>query len=283
MQPSPPQLDPEFEALLEFLKSSRGCDLTNYKRSTLKRRFRVRMEAVNINNYQSYFKYLESNAQEYIALLNEIFVNFTYFFRDKEAWDYLAQNIIPQIVSNKQADEPIRIWSAGCAAGQEIYSLLILFAEIVGIEFCLKRVKAFATDVDEAAISQARQRTYSKKEIAGIPPNLLKKYFTKIEKNYIFERKLRQSIIFGCHDLAKDAPISKIDLLLCRNVLMYFEKQTQEAILTRFHFALKNTGFLFLGNIDLLIHERQIFTPINLKHRMYVKEENLEIENLLIL
>ncbi|MFB2976891.1 CheR family methyltransferase [Microseira sp. BLCC-F43] len=274
-----PEANPEFEALLDYLNRSRGCDLTGYKRSTLMRRFRQRMQNIKIDNYQSYLQYLQYHPQEYLDLLNEVLINVTSFFRDREAWGYLAAEILPKILASKQPDELIRVWSAGCAAGQEIYSLLILLAEALGIESCLKRVQCFATDADEAALQQARRGTYSDLEIASIPPNLLEKYFEQTEQGYVFHPKLHSTIIFGHHDLTQDAPMSKIDLLACRNVLMYFNPETQASILVRFHFALKNTGFLFLGKSETLINRRQIFTPINFQHRVYAKSLKLELED----
>ncbi|HAZ43442.1 MAG TPA: chemotaxis protein CheR [Cyanobacteria bacterium UBA11371] len=274
-------MNPEFEALLDYLDRSRGCDLTGYKRTTLMRRFRGRMQDIKIDNYQSYLQYLQHHPDEYQYLLNEVLINVTSFFRDRDAWDYLAAEIVPKIIANKQPHEPIRVWSAGCAAGQEIYSLLILLAEALGIESCLKRVQCYATDADEAALQQARKATYSDLEIASIPPHLLEKYFEQTEQGYVFHPTLHSTIIFGHHDLAQDAPMSKIDLLACRNVLMYFNPETQASILVRFHFALKNTGFLFLGKSETLINRRPIFTPINLKHRVYTKSLKLELDDYL--
>ncbi|HAX77084.1 MAG TPA: chemotaxis protein CheR [Cyanobacteria bacterium UBA11372] len=276
-----PEANPEFEALLDYLKHSRGCDLTGYKRSTLMRRFRQRMQNINIDSYQSYLQYLQHHPQEYLDLLNDVLINVTSFFRDRDAWDYLAAEIVPKIIANKQPHEPIRVWSAGCAAGQEIYSLLILLAEALGIESCLERVQCFATDADQAALQQAQRATYSDLEIASIPPHLLEKYFEQTEQGYVFHPTLHSTIIFGRHDLAQDAPMSKIDLLACRNVLMYFNPETQASILVRFHFALKNTGFFFLGKSELLLNRRQIFNPINLKHRIYAKSLKLELEDYL--
>lgn len=273
------QANLELEALLDYLKHNRGCDLTGYKRPTLMRRFEHRMQSINIDNYPSYLQYLQSHSQEHLALLNDVLINVTSFFRDHDAWDYLAAEIVPKIIASKQLDEPIRVWSAGCAAGQEIYSLLILLAEALGIESCLERVQCYATDVDEAALGQARQATYSDVDITGMPSNLLEKYFEQTKRGYVFQPNLRRTIIFARHDLAKDAPMSKIDLLMCRNVLIYFNPEAQASILVRFHFALKNTGFLFLGKAEALTNPRQIFTPINLKQRVYAKGLGLELED----
>lgn len=273
------EITPEFEALLDYLKHNRGCDLTVYKPSTLMRRFQYRMQSIKIDSYQGYLKYLQSHSEEHVALLNDVLINVTNFFRDPDDWSYLAAEIIPKILANKQPDEPIRVWSAGCAAGQEIYSFLILLAEALGIESCLQRVYCYATDADELALTQARQGIYSALEVSGIPPNLLQKYFQQTEQGYIFYSELRRRIIFGRHDLSKDAPMSKIDLLICRNVLIYFNPEIQTSVLIRFHFALQKTGFLFLGKSEMLVNRRQIFTPISMQHRIYVKGLHLDLKD----
>lgn len=272
------EANPAFEALLDYLKHSRGCDLTGYKRSTLMRRFQHRMQSININSYQSYRQHLQSDSSEWLALLDDVLINVTTFFRDRDAWVTLANEIIPQIIASIEPQEPIRVWSAACASGPEVYSLIILFAEALGIESCLQRVKFYATDVDEAALEQARQGIYQPREITEIPPSLLEKYFEQTEQGYVFHPQLRRPIIFGRHNLASDAPISKIDLLVCRNALMYFNADTQANILIRFHFALKNNGFLFLGNAETLITKRQIFTSVNLKHRIFAKGLKLGVD-----
>ena len=268
----------DFEALLNYLKHSCGCDLTRYKHSTLMRRFAVRMLEIKIDNYQDYLHYLQNHPQESTALLDTVLINVTNFFRDRDAWDYLADKIIPQIIANKEPQEPIRVWSAACASGEEVYSLMMLFAEALGIESCLQRVKCYATDIDEAALEQAQQGFYQPKEVKDIPPHLLEKYFEQTERGYVFHPTLRSTILFGRHNLAEDAPMSKIDLLACRNALMYFNLETQATILIRFHFALKNNGFLFLGNAETASANRPIFTPVNLKHRIFAKGLKLGVE-----
>ena len=286
------EANPEFEALLDYLKHNRGCDLTGYKRSTLMRRFQHRMHSININSYQSYRQHLQSEPSEWLALLDDVLINVTTFFRDSEAllpsadrdaWVTLANEIIPQIIASKKPDEPIRVWSAACASGPEVYSLIILFAEALGIESCLQRVKFYATDIDEDALEQARQGIYQLREVTEIPLHLLEKYFEQTEQSYIFHPQLRRTIIFGRHNLVSDAPISKIDLLVCRNALMYFNADTQAKILIRFHFALNNNGFLFLGKAETLTTKKQIFTPVHLKHRIFAKGLKLGVDEHLLL
>jgi two-component system CheB/CheR fusion protein len=273
----------EFEALLDYLKHNQKCDLTGYKRSSLMRRFQHRMQSINIDSYQSYLQHLQTHSEEYLALLDDVLINVTSFFRDHDAWEYLATEIVPKIIANKQPNEQIRVWSAGCSTGQEVYSLLILLAEALGIEACLQRVQCFATDADKAALWQARQGTYSELEVATIPADLREQYFEQTERGYVFHSKLRRMVVFADHDLIQDAPMSKIDLLMCRNVMIYFNLKAQTAILVRFHFALKNTGFLLLGKTESVINRRQIFTPISLKHRLYAKVLKLELDDFLLI
>ncbi|MDM9385569.1 CheR family methyltransferase [Chlorogloeopsis sp. ULAP01] len=278
--------NPDFEALLHYLKQNCGCDLTGNKRDSLMRRFQRRMQQLGIENYISYLQYLKADPQECTPLLNTVLINFSGFFRDRDAWDYLANQIIPQIITTKQPQERIRVWSAGCASGEEVYTLVMLLAEILGIEQYLQRVQMFATDVDKDALKQAWQGSYKNNEVAGIPSQLLSKYFEQTEQGYVFCSQLRRSIIFGRHNLAVDAPMSKIDLLVCRNVLIYFQRETQASIFVRFHFVLTDKGFLFLGNSESLTNQKQIFIPVSLKHRIFTKSKDQKLglnEHLLLL
>jgi two-component system CheB/CheR fusion protein len=285
--------NPEFEALLDYIKQNCGCDLTLYKRPSLMRRFQHRMQQLKIENYAHYLQYLQEHPQECSSLLDTILINYSGFFRDRpsgvgasrhhDCWDYLANQIIPQIITRKQPHEKIRVWSAGCASGQEVYTLAMLLAESLGIEQYLQRVQIFATDLDEDALKQARRASYSNQEVADIPSELLSKYFEQIEQRYVFHAKLRRTILFGRHDLALDAPMSKIDLLVCRNVLIYFQPETQATVLVRFHFALTDNGFLFLGNSESMTNNKQIFTPVSLKHRIFAKGQKLTLQDHLLI
>jgi two-component system, chemotaxis family, CheB/CheR fusion protein len=273
----------EFEVLLGYLKQHCDCDLTSYKRGSLMRRFQYRLQQLGIENYGKYLQYIQDHPEESIALFNTVLINFSGFFRDRDSWNYLANTIIPQIIASKQPNERIRVWSAGCASGQEVYTLVMLLVEALGIEQYLQRVQIFATDVDDNALHEARQASYNRMEVADIPSGLLSKYFDSTEEGYVFQFILRRVIIFGHHDLAKDAPMSKIDLLVCRNVLIYFTPETQATIMVRFHFALTDSGFLFLGNSESSTEGKKIFTPFSLKHRIFTKGENLSWkEHLLI-
>jgi two-component system CheB/CheR fusion protein len=226
---------PSFEALLQYLKRTRGFDFANYKRAGLARRFEKRMQTVGMpdGDFAAYQDYLEVHPEEFAHLFNTILINVTGFFRDPTAWDYLAAVVVPEIVSKKRDGDPIRVWSAACASGEEAYSLAILFAEAMGTEAFCERVKIYATDVDEDALNTARQASYGPREIAGVSPPLLKKYFEPSNGRFVFHKDMRRCVIFGRHDLFEDAPISRVDMLACRNALMYFNAEAQGRILTR--------------------------------------------------
>jgi two-component system CheB/CheR fusion protein len=275
--------DSDFEQLIEYIKQSRGFDFTGYKRSSLMRRVTKRMQGVGIENYNDYQDYLEIHQEEFIHLFNTLLINVTTFFRDRVAWDFIADEIVPRILSTKEPNEIIRLWSAGCASGQEAYTLAMIFAEKLGFDQFRDRVKIFATDIDEEALNQARSGSYNAKEIEEIPEPLLSKYFEVIDNRCTFRKDLQRSIIFGRNNLVQDAPISRIDLLVCRNTLMYFNAETQLKILARFHFALNNGGVLFLGKAETLLSQSQNFTPIDLKRRIFAQVQRGNSRNRLLM
>ncbi|HDR73209.1 MAG TPA: PAS domain-containing protein [Methanoculleus sp.] len=263
--------DEPFERLLDYVKLHRGLDFTGYKRSSLRRRVQKRMHEVKIKEFDEYQDYLEVHPEEFAALFNTILINVTAFFRDKPAWDYLAGEIVPRIVNSLEEDEPIRIWSAGCASGEEAYTIAIIMAESMGMEAFKRRVKIYATDVDEEALEIARHASYPEKRMEPVPIELREKYFVREGDRSVFLSDLRRSVIFGRHDLVQDAPISRLDLIVCRNTLMYFIAETQAKILERFHFALKDSGFLFLGKAEMLLTHARLFKPETLKHRVFTR------------
>nr|WP_221379427.1 CheR family methyltransferase [Actinoplanes polyasparticus] len=265
MQPT----DPEFEALLAYLKEARGFDFTGYKRSSLIRRVNRRMNQVDIADYQEYADYLQVHPGEFTALFNTILINVTGFFRDPEAWEYLSKDVLGPMIAAKPTGSPIRVWCAGCASGEEAYTLAMALSELLGFEAFKDRVKIYATDVDEEQLNEARQATYGERELEAVPLELAERYFEPSNGRFAFRKDMRRSVIFGRNDLVQDAPISRIDLLTCRNTLMYLNAETQATILGRFHFALRDEGVLFLGKAEMLLSHTHLFTPIDLKRRVF--------------
>ena len=265
------QLNGDFEAVLLYLKESRGFDFTGYKRTSLARRVRRRMSQVGIDNFPEYIDHLQVNAEEFNALFNTILINVTSFFRDPDAWEFLRSDLVPGLLAERSPEDQVRIWSAGCASGEEAYTLAMVFAEAIGVDRFRQRVKIYATDVDEEALGQARHAAYPESAIENVPEPMVRSYFERQGSQYIFRKDLRRSVIFGRNDLVQDAPISRIDLLVCRNTLMYFNAETQSKILGRLHFALAPRGLLFLGKAEMLLSHTRIFDPVDLKRRVFRK------------
>ena len=268
-----------FQALIDFIKRSRGFDFTGYKPTSLMRRIGKRVETIGLQTFGDYMDYLEVHPEEFSSLFNTILINVTDFFRDGEAWNYLVAEVIPKIIAEKPQDQSLRIWSAGCASGQEAYTLAMALAEALGEEQFHQRVKIYATDVDEEDLSHARQGVYKEKELESIPTELRAKYFEVAGTRCTFRAEPRRTVIFGRHDLIQDAPISRLNLLVCRNTLMYFNAETQNRVLARFHFALNDNGFLFLGKAEMLLTQANLFAPVNLKGRIFSKLPQPSLRN----
>ncbi len=266
-----PELAQEFEELLGVLKRSRGFDFTGYKRASLMRRVRHRMAEVGDETFEQYVDRLELHAEEFTALFDTVLINVTGFYRDTAAWEQLRERVIPRILAAKGDDANIRIWSAGCASGEEVYGLAMLFGEALGDVDFRRRVKIYATDVDEDALAQARAATYSDAQLQAVPRDLRQKYFEPAGTQWSFRRDLRRSVICGRNDLTVDAPISRVDLLVCRNTLMYFTADARASILRRFHFALADTGILFLGKAEMVLSHGESFVPVDLDSRIFEK------------
>lgn len=229
------------------------------------------MQAVGLKSYAEFADLLERSPAEFDQLCNTVLINVTAFFRDGIPWDARGADILPRILEVKQPGDPIRVWSARCASGEEAYTLAIPVAEASGVDAFRERVKIYATDVDEEALNVARHASYTDKDVEGVPGPLLEKYSERHENRHVFRKDLRRGLIFGRNDLIQDAPISRIDLLVCRNTLMYFNAATQERVLARFHFALTEHGYLFLGRAETLLAHTDSFTPVDLQRRIFTK------------
>jgi len=263
--------DEEFEALLDFIKENRGFDFTGYKRPSLRRRIAKRMQDVGSDDYATYLERLHGDENEFAALFDTILINVTRFFRDPQAWQYIVSDALPRLIEQKRPDETFRFWSAGCATGEEAYTLAILLAEALGEEALRERVKIYATDLDEAALSDGRHAVYSSAELEDVPAELRGRYFEEANGRATLRADIRRAVIFGRNDLLLDPPISRIDLIVSRNTLMYFGAEAQRKILANFHFALNPDGVLFLGRSEVLLTRSNLFVPIDLKRRVFAK------------
>ncbi len=256
------------DAILHKMFSSRGFDFRDYKMSSLQRRISRRMDILEISSLAEYSEYLEANPDEYKALFTAILVSTTQFFRDMEAWTFVRENVLPEIT--ERCDE-IRIWSAGCASGEEPYSVAMFLADMLGDDLLKRPVKIYATDLDEASLKFARSGTYTLDQLAVVSEDMRNKYFVRRGDVYTIARDIRDLLIFSRHNLMSDPPIPRIDLLLCRNVLIYFNRELQLRIIPKLQYALNDNGYLWLGRAETLVADVHSLKPLNTKWRIFMK------------
>jgi two-component system, chemotaxis family, CheB/CheR fusion protein len=271
-----------FEALLDFIKRNRGFDFTGYKRPSLARRVAKRMGAIGIDDYGDYMDFLAMHPDEFVPLFDTILINVTSFFRDPAAWEYVSTEIVPRLLEEKPDDAPIRVWSVGCATGEEAFTAAMVLAEALGDDAYRERVKVYATDVDDGALSHGRHAVYTSKDVESVPEPLRQKYFEQLDGRFVFRTDLRRAVVFGRNDLLQDPPISRIDLLVARNTLMYFTPEAQAAVLATFHFALNQSGYLFLGKSEVLLTRSNLFVPVDLRRRLFRPVTKLSLRDRLL-
>ena len=254
--------------LLEWLAQERNLDLRGYKTGSLERRFRHRMFQVKVGSFREYLDYIRKHPGEVNDLFNTVLINVTHFFRDPQAWEVLRRDALPELVARLEPGATLRAWSAGCATGEEAYSLAILLAEEFGPRIKNYDVKIYATDLDEDALNVARRGEYPMEKLRHVRPEWQQKYFQSDHRSRI-NREIRRLCMFGRGNLASDAPISHVQLLICRNVLIYFEPDVQRKILKRLHYALEPGGVLMLGKSESQVTQSSQFRTIHSKWRIF--------------
>jgi len=260
------------QALREIFTEIRmrtGHDFTNYKRPTLLRRIERRINIQNLPDLPSYVAYMHQNPEETTALLKDLLISVTNFFRDKKAFEVIETEILPMLLKGKNSENQLRIWVAGCATGEEAYSLAILCAEKVSGFIEAPKIQIFATDIDDAAIAQAREGLYSINDLADVSPERLRRFFIKDGDEYRIRREVRETIMFANHNFLKDPPFSHLDLISCRNVMIYLNHVAQERIAETFHFALNPGGFLFLGSSESVDGATDLYANYNRENHIF--------------
>ena len=243
----PPSEEETFKRILAFLRVRTGHDFLRYKRSTIYRRLARRMQVCKADTLCEYLDVLKLKPEELQSLFHDLLISVTTFFRDPEAFDALAQRVLPKLYDMDGQAAPIRVWAPGCASGEEAYSLAMLFAEEGKRRGVAREVQIFASDLDSIALSIARDGLYPQAIEADVSEERLRKYFKKEDEHYRVGRQIREMVLFAAHSLLKDPPFSRLDLISCRNVLIYLEKDLQQQVLSTFNYALKPGGYLFLG------------------------------------
>lgn len=263
-----------------ILKNASGIDFTYYKRSTILRRIERRMLVTHSSTLAEFAHLLGDNPEEVQILAKEILIGVTNFFREPAFFEKLKYNAVYKIVERAKEEEPIRVWSAGCSTGEEAYSIAILFREVME-ELNVKRdVKIFATDVDSRAIEQAGKGVFSENIIDDVTPTRLAKYFLKVGDQYQISKDIRRMIVFATHNMFSDPPFGKLDLISCRNVMIYFQPVMRRGLFAIFHQALKNGGFLFLGKSETAGEYVNLFKPVCSAEKIYVHKAEGKVEDL---
>ncbi|MBV9408040.1 MAG: PAS domain-containing protein [Candidatus Eremiobacteraeota bacterium] len=258
------------QRLLIEIRSGSGIDFRLYKTPTILRRLARLMAAGGFSDLGHYLTHLRAHPEEYSRLIRSLLINVTEFFRDPELYEYLRDEIIPDLLSHA-ADHgnELRLWSAGCATGEEAYSLAILVSEALGERLNDFHVRIFATDLDDDAIAFARRGVYPETALSEMPPELVARYFTKLDEGFEVKKNIRNLTVFGIHDLAQRSPFPRIDLCLCRNVLIYFTKELQQRTLQLFAFSLREDGYLVLGKAETTSPLPEYFKPLHRIFKVY--------------
>jgi PAS domain S-box-containing protein len=255
--------------VLTLLKVRTGHDFHNYKRPTLLRRIARRLQVHELADISGYLHLLRERSEEIQALLRDLLISVTNFFRDKDAFSALELEVIPRLFTNKTANDTVRVWSCGCATGEEAYSLAMLLSEYASKQPDAPRLQVFATDINDDAIRTAREGRYDETLVADVSPERLARFFFKDGDLYRVKKEIRDLVLFAPHNVLRDPPFSKLDLIACRNLLIYLNRETQEKILELFHFALRPNGFLFLGVSETAENVPKLFSVLDKKQHLY--------------
>jgi two-component system CheB/CheR fusion protein len=267
--PSPPIALNGINRILQQLRASTGHDFSLYKKSTITRRIQRRMLQNDIADTETYLRYLKGHPSEIASLFKELLINVTNFFRDPEAFVALKQDILPTLFENKPDDYVFRAWVAGCATGEEAYSIAMVLHELMDEKHYAFKVQIYSTDLADDTITTARAGFYPPNITLGVSPERLRRFFIKEDGGYRVKKEIREMIVFATQNIIKDPPFTKLDLLSCRNLMIYLEPELQNRLIPTFHYALKPEGVLFLSPSESIGNHIELFTPLNRKWKFY--------------
>lgn len=272
--PEKPDKRPEEQqrALQEIftqLRQRTGHDFSNYKRPTLLRRIARRINVRALPGFAAYAAFCQAHPEETQALLRDLLISVTHFFRDPATFEYLGNEILPRLLKDKKAHDQLRIWVLGCATGEEAYSVAMVCAERMLGTIDEPRLQIFATDIDATAIAKAREGVYTLNDAADVSPERLRRFFTLEGENFRIRQEIRESVLFANHNVLRDPPFSRLDLVTCRNILIYLDHAAQKRVLETLHFALNSGGYLFLGTSESIDGANSLYIPVNREHRIF--------------
>ncbi len=262
-----------FETILGMLRRNTDYDFHSYKSGTVERRIRRRMGLQQIETLEDYAAHMRETPDEAAELFHDLLIGVTRFFREPEAWDALSELVIGPLVASRAGRDPIRVWVPGCASGEEAYTLAITIFERLGALGSPRPVQIFATDLNARAIEAARSGAYPASIAGDVPPAILAKYFVAEEDGYRVVQRLRETVVFAAQNVISDPPFSKLDLITCRNLMIYLQPEVQQRVIEMFHFALAADGCLFLGNSESADRPRRLFEALDKTNRIYRRRD----------
>ncbi|MBK1990604.1 PAS domain-containing protein [Sphaerospermopsis aphanizomenoides BCCUSP55] len=258
--------------IFHLLRAATGVDFSHYKQTTLKRRILRRMILYRLDKLEDYVEYLQKNPAEVTALYQDVLITVTSFFRDLEAFEALKTKVFPVLAEGRKPDSPFRIWVAGCSTGEEAYSIAISLLEFLTNQGINIPIQIFATDINEVAIEKARTAIYKPSQVADISPERLGRFFIQVEGGYQISKPVRELCVFARQNLISDPPFSRMDLITCRNVLIYLSSTVQKKVLPMFHYGLKPTGFLMLGTSETVGEFSELFALVDKRYKIYSRK-----------
>jgi len=262
------------QVIIKQIHRLTGVDFSHYKINTIKRRIVRRMILHKIETLDEYSVYLKHHTAEIQQLYKDLLINVTAFFRDSEAHEHLRKHIFPRLAKQKAPDEPFRLWIPACSTGQEAYSLAMLLMEVLGERAATTTVQIFATDLSDAAVNKARLGIYSADEVESIPAKMLSRFFVKVDSHYRIVKSIRDLCIFATHNVLRDPPFSRLDIVSCSNLMIYLEPVLQKKLTSTFHYALNNTGYLILGKSETIGSSGHLFSHVDKKYKIYAKKKD---------
>jgi two-component system CheB/CheR fusion protein len=262
----------QLRRIFDLLRPVSGVDFRHYKLPTIRRRLLRRMALHRVTEVDTYIRLLQSNPAELRGLFEDLLIHVTRFFREPESFAALAREVFPKLIEGRSHEQPIRIWVCGCATGEEAYSLAITLVEFLQKQESDLRIQIFATDVSDTAIEHARAGIYPASVAADVGADRLRRFFTRSDGNYRVSKLIRDLCVFARQDLTKDPPFSRIDLVMCRNVLIYMDAVLQKKLIALFHYALSTDGHLMLGQAETVGAQAALFTLVDKKHRIHRKK-----------
>ncbi len=272
VEPPPDKVGEDLQKIFLLLREYTRHDFSDYKQNTIRRRIERRMVIHQVDNLADYARYLQQTPQEMTILFRELLIGVTRFFRDTEAFDAVKMQVIPRLFDGKHGGDAVRVWVPGCSTGEEAYSLAMLLHDYTSTQHGEIKVQLFATDIDQVAIETARAGVYPDNIIADVPLEYLTRYFAKDEQHYRVSKTIRDMVVFAEQDIIQDPPFSHMDLISCRNLLIYLNGELQKKLIPMFHYALNPNGYLFLGSSETIGELTELFAAVNRKWKIYQRK-----------